>query len=134
MAIHSSILAWKITWTEDSPWGLKESDATEHTYTRICNWIFNHTNRNTIILSERLPLQKLVPPHKLMSFSIDSFFQCIITGLASYYFRIVQQLIVVQSECSEMSSAEDENSSANLGLCVHHFSSLLFRRTLIMAD
>ena len=33
MATHSSILAWKISWTEDlvgySPWGRKESDATE---------------------------------------------------------------------------------------------------------
>ena len=31
MAIHSSILAWKIPWTEEpgSPWGLKELDTTE---------------------------------------------------------------------------------------------------------
>ena len=36
LAIHSSILAWKIPWTEEpgvlvccSPWGLKESDTTE---------------------------------------------------------------------------------------------------------
>ena len=34
MAIHSSILAWKIPWTEEpgrlySPWGHKESDMTE---------------------------------------------------------------------------------------------------------
>ena len=34
MATHSSILAWKIAWTEEpggihSPWGLKESDRTE---------------------------------------------------------------------------------------------------------
>ena len=35
MATHSSILAWKIPWTEDvicfshSPWGHKESDTTE---------------------------------------------------------------------------------------------------------
>ena len=33
MAIHSSILAWKIPWTEEpvgySPWGHKESDTTE---------------------------------------------------------------------------------------------------------
>ena len=33
MATHSSILAWKIPWTEDlvgySPWGHKESDMTE---------------------------------------------------------------------------------------------------------
>ena len=35
MATHSSILAWRIPWTEKpgggySPWGLKESDMTEH--------------------------------------------------------------------------------------------------------
>ena len=34
MAIHSSILAWRIPWTEEpgglhSPWGLKESDLIE---------------------------------------------------------------------------------------------------------
>ena len=32
MAIHSSILAWKIPWTEEpgsSPWGHEESDMTE---------------------------------------------------------------------------------------------------------
>ena len=34
MATHSSILAWRIPWTEEpeghSPWGRKESDTTEH--------------------------------------------------------------------------------------------------------
>ena len=35
MATHSSILAWRIPWTEKpgggySPWGLKESDMIEH--------------------------------------------------------------------------------------------------------
>ena len=34
MAIYSSILAWRIPWTEEpggySPWGRKESDMTEH--------------------------------------------------------------------------------------------------------
>ena len=33
MAIHSSILAWRISWTEEaggySPWGCKELDTTE---------------------------------------------------------------------------------------------------------
>ena len=32
MATHSSILAWKIPWTEEpgcNPWGHKESDTTE---------------------------------------------------------------------------------------------------------
>ena len=47
MATHSSILAWKIPWTEEpggySPWGHKESDTTERfhfhilTYICICN-------------------------------------------------------------------------------------------------
>ena len=45
MATHSSILVWKIPWTEESagpnPWGHKESDTTEllthtHTHTRVC--------------------------------------------------------------------------------------------------
>ena len=34
MATHSSILAWRIPWTEEpvgySPWGCKELDATKH--------------------------------------------------------------------------------------------------------
>ena len=34
MAIHSSILAWRIPWTESlagySPWSCKELDTTEH--------------------------------------------------------------------------------------------------------
>ena len=33
MAIHSSVLAWRVLWTEEpgglSPWGHKESDTTE---------------------------------------------------------------------------------------------------------
>jgi len=29
MAIHSSTLAWKIPWTDYSPWGPKELDTTE---------------------------------------------------------------------------------------------------------
>ena len=34
MTTYSSVLAWRIPWTEDlggyNPWGLKESDRTEH--------------------------------------------------------------------------------------------------------
>ena len=41
MATHSSILAWKIPWTEEpsglySPWGFKESGMTEHTHIDTC--------------------------------------------------------------------------------------------------
>ena len=35
IATHSSILTWKISWTEEpdsSPYGRKESDTTEHTH------------------------------------------------------------------------------------------------------
>ena len=31
MATHSSVLTWRIPWTEDSPWGRKELDMTEAT-------------------------------------------------------------------------------------------------------
>ena len=48
MATHSSILAWRIPWTEEpggrySPWGLKESDMIEHN-----NDILNITMRFTL--------------------------------------------------------------------------------------
>ena len=40
MATHSSILAWKIPWTEEhggyNPFDDKESDTTVHTHTHIC--------------------------------------------------------------------------------------------------
>ena len=40
MATHSSILVWKIPWTEEpyrllSPWGLKEPDMTEQLHIHI---------------------------------------------------------------------------------------------------
>ena len=39
---HSSMLAWKIPWTEEpgSPWGCKQSDMIEHMHThiRMCNF------------------------------------------------------------------------------------------------
>ena len=46
MAVHSSILAWRIPWTEEtggySPWGRRESDtirATEH----ACTFVYPST-------------------------------------------------------------------------------------------
>ena len=39
MATHSSILAWRIPWTEEpgghTLWGYKESDTTEHSHHAI---------------------------------------------------------------------------------------------------
>ena len=51
MATHSTILAWKIPWTEDlgrySPWGDRESDMTLrlyfHSYKRQCNNVYCST-------------------------------------------------------------------------------------------
>ena len=50
MAIHSSILAWRIPWTEEpadySPWGRKESDTTERlTQTHTHASLFNLSKR-----------------------------------------------------------------------------------------
>ena len=49
MATHSSILAWKIPWAEESvgysPWGHKEPDTTEHTHT--------HTHTHTHLYRSR---------------------------------------------------------------------------------
>ena len=39
MATHSSILAWKISWTEEGPWSRKESETIEH----ACSIIQRHT-------------------------------------------------------------------------------------------
>ena len=44
MATHSSILAWRISWTENlagySPWGCKESDTSE----QLTLFTFTHTH------------------------------------------------------------------------------------------
>ena len=64
MATHSSILAWRIPWTEEpgglQSWGHKESDATEH----ICSFII-HSFVHSFILpgptflhSHSAPLQR----------------------------------------------------------------------------
>ena len=47
MATHSSILAWRISWTENlagySPWGCKESDTSE----QLTLFTFTHTHTHT---------------------------------------------------------------------------------------
>ena len=51
MATHSSILAWKIPWTEEpgrlyGPWGCKELDTTAHTHTRA------HTHTHEYLVAQ----------------------------------------------------------------------------------
>ena len=46
MATHSSVLAWKIAWTEEpgtlQSMGSQESNTTERTYTLVVQWIRIH--------------------------------------------------------------------------------------------
>ena len=57
MATHSSILAWRIPWTEDlvgySPWGLKDSDTTERLHTHFHKILIN-------CKGEKVTLQKRI--------------------------------------------------------------------------
>ena len=55
MVTHSSILSWRISWTEEpcglhSPWGHKESDMTEQLALCISTWI---KNEHVLKTSER---------------------------------------------------------------------------------
>ena len=52
MATHSGILAWKVPWTERSlagcsPWGHKESDATERLTLSLFFVLCSSTNRKS---------------------------------------------------------------------------------------
>ena len=55
MATHSSILAWRIPWTEEpgrlySPWGRKESDMTEQ-LTHTLKYLLNERQLNPKMLN-----------------------------------------------------------------------------------
>ena len=57
MAAHSSILAWKIPWTEEprGPWGRKESDTTERLdfHFQLKRWVLLFSfNRETKDVSD----------------------------------------------------------------------------------
>ena len=48
MATHSSVLGWKIPWTEEpsesyNPWGCRESDMTEYALAGQSYWIRAYT-------------------------------------------------------------------------------------------
>ena len=52
VATHSSILAWRIPWTEElgglqSPWGCKESDTTKQRTLSVFNVITFSENKNS---------------------------------------------------------------------------------------
>ena len=69
MATHSSILTWKIQWTEDpggcSPWGHKESDKTEGLRVRARARTHTHTHTHTYTHSgcRKVPSSTLVSLH-----------------------------------------------------------------------
>ena len=63
MATHSSILAWRVSWTEEpcgyGPWGRKELDTAEHVYTHPHTHI--HTHPCVEALSEPLCVKRRSP-------------------------------------------------------------------------
>ena len=78
MATHSSILAWKIPWTEEpgelySPWGHKELDTTERPhfdFSLSCIGLGQNTGVDSLFLSNlrvkqivQWPLEVLVDMH-----------------------------------------------------------------------
>ena len=76
MTTHSSILAWRIPWTEElggySPWGCKELDTTERlTHTRMCVYIYMYMS----VLLSQLILSSLSPvvSTSLLSTSLSLF-------------------------------------------------------------
>ena len=69
-ATHSSILAWRVPWTEGpgglqfSPQGRKESDTTEHTH--ACRFMQRRTHKSVFqILPVMLPIVTYVYKHIL---------------------------------------------------------------------
>ena len=62
MATHSSVLAWRISWTEEPdsltcPWGCKELDTTEHlnTHARVHTYTHTHTHLSSVFSSVASP-------------------------------------------------------------------------------
>ena len=70
MATHSSILAWRIPWTEERPWGLKESDTTERLH--FTSHIWSSSDKLRFYSNQRkgqvnLPSPEAVSMHNLMN-------------------------------------------------------------------
>ena len=63
MAIHSSILLWRIPWTEKpggySPWGHKEMDMTEQLNTHMLDLVLRNVESGSNDCGERSGKQRL---------------------------------------------------------------------------
>ena len=73
MATHSSILAWRIPWTEESLvgyswWGHKESDMTEHGTKKEINYIIARSAFSQQLLAGMFVTLRLGRPHKVFNF------------------------------------------------------------------
>ena len=74
MTTHSSILAWRISWTEE-PGGHRESDtteATEHTHTHMVDSRLLVSQRLLVLTYSRLPLYQWFSKHGLGTNSIST--------------------------------------------------------------
>ena len=64
MVTHCSILAWRISLTDDSPWGLKESDMIEQI--RISTWLHFSLDKDLLLVIFCIGL---LPPKNLLFFN-----------------------------------------------------------------
>ena len=75
MATHSSILAWKIPWTEEpvdySPWDLKESDMTEQLSIHRCVITFLPKSKSLLISCLQSPSAVILEPKKIKSLTVS---------------------------------------------------------------
>ena len=109
MASHSSILAWKIPWTERlegySPWGCKESDTTEHAHT--------HTHTHTHTPMHTKCLQPVCKP--LFMFHLTNRYQLstlYVPGTEDSLVTKTSSLLPVQSKNDSQSGAPGATASA----------------------
>ena len=110
MALHSSILDWKIPWAEEpgrlySPWGCKESDMTEHTHITSLLIFLTFPISNMTYFSKRLIKFKLKTEPVVWDFIVPSLWN----GRRTWPVKTV-----IHSNLSEKHQAQRTTSKSNL--------------------
>ena len=103
MTTHSSILAWRIPWTEDpgeGPWGCKESDTTEsltHTHTHTRTVIPVSSIRMWTLHGQGLYREMLISLLPFIPYESVSPCLCVIGSLT--YFKNLFYCSIVDLQC-----------------------------------
>ena len=126
MATHSSILAWKIPWTE-KPGGLQSKPVTHrpdwaHTHIHTCiHWRFYQTILEVCTCYEKLKMRKTV--------YLPKYFPHLLLFLHSQSFKFPSGVIVLSTKCSHVKRSSEKNAEskgkqwASLSCCWDHTSS-----------